>query len=171
LNVENLLELDAGLSSYKHAYKDTHTYTCIDTNICTNKYTHGMEQSSALRNHTSTSSFWTSKRIYSRLNAAVAEIVREAGNETGIKRAREEEWQNACVSQVYILRLFLTLPQLNISYDGNRCATLWQRSRRLAPCRLAARTAAVNTVQYYFTRLANTAGYIAPLIPFRSPPL
>ena len=115
-----------------------------------------MEQS-ALRNHTVPACLrswsWTSKRIYSRLNAAFAEIVREAGNETGIKRAGggEEEWQNACVSQVYILRLFLTLPQLNISYDGNRCATLWQRSRRLAPCRLAARTAAVNTVQCYCT--------------------
>ena len=60
----------------------------------------------------------------------------------------------------------VTLPQPNISYDGNRCASCG-RGKVVLPHRLAARTAAMNTVT---PRIPNTAIH-SPYIPFRGPPL
>jgi hypothetical protein len=88
------------------------------------------------------------------------------GNGPGSK-GKGEGWQKPVSVRLYtpITPYLLTLPQLNISYDGNCCATCGREV--VLPHRLAARTAAMNTVT---PRIPNTAIH-SPRIPFRGPPL
>ena len=136
-----------------HGYEHTHKQV----------YTRWNKMRFATNQHVLRSWTRTAKRMNNQWNAAFAETVRGAGNGPGSKGRGVAK---ACVSQVIYSDYSAPLPQPNISYDGNRCATCG-RGKVVLPHRLAARTAAMNTVT---PRIPNTAIH-SPHIPFRGPPL
>ena len=106
------------MHGYEHRHKQVYTRWNKKVRFATNQH--------VLRSWTR-----TAKRMYNQWNAAFAETVREAGNGPGSKGAGGGVAKSLCQFRLYtpITPHLPTLPQLNISYGGNRLCHLWQRSR------------------------------------------